>query len=287
MCRFVAYLGKPIVIDEILTKPVNSLVNQSYDAEEMAKPLNGDGFGLGWYARDVRASPGLFRSITPAWNNENLLYNASVIKTSCMFAHVRAASVGAVSMQNCHPFHYKEYLLMHNGRFPDFKKIKREILAMLPDELFLWINGSTDSEHIFALLLQQIQERYKGRKLTADDWLYGFRNTFSILEVLKESKGIREPSTYNMMITDGSNIFGTRYSTDPDKASPTLYYSVGSSFEVKEGVSRMLKEGSKGRQAVMIVSEKLTEIEEDWKVIPPNHFISVSPDLNVRIISLD
>ena len=86
MCRFVAYIGSPIIIDELLIKPENSLVNQSYDAEEMSQPLNGDGFGLGWYRKQIRPSPGLFRSITPAWNNQNLIYNASLLKTNCLFA---------------------------------------------------------------------------------------------------------------------------------------------------------------------------------------------------------
>ncbi len=29
MCRFVAYLGEPILADELLLKPNNSLINQS------------------------------------------------------------------------------------------------------------------------------------------------------------------------------------------------------------------------------------------------------------------
>ncbi len=76
MCRFVAYLGKPIVVDELLLKPTNSLVHQSYDAGEMSVALNGDGFGLGYYVHHISERPGLFRSITPAWNNRNLLYSS-------------------------------------------------------------------------------------------------------------------------------------------------------------------------------------------------------------------
>ena len=83
MCRFVAYLGRPIIVDELLLKPSNSLVHQSYGAEEMSQTLNGDGFGLGWYVHSISRVPGLFRSISPAWNNQNLLYNAPLIRTNC------------------------------------------------------------------------------------------------------------------------------------------------------------------------------------------------------------
>ena len=96
MCRFIAYLGRPIIVDELLLKPPNSLVHQSFGAEEMSQTLNGDGFGLGWYVHSISQIPGLFRSISPAWNNHNLLYNAPLIQTDCMFAHVRAASEGCL-----------------------------------------------------------------------------------------------------------------------------------------------------------------------------------------------
>ena len=76
MCRFIAYLGKPIMADELLLKPANSLVHQSYHAGEMPEMLNGDGFGVGWYVHSIVERPGLFRAITPAWSNRNLHYNA-------------------------------------------------------------------------------------------------------------------------------------------------------------------------------------------------------------------
>ena len=158
MCRFIAYLGRPIIVDELHLKPANSLVHQSYGAEEMSQTLNGDGFGLGWYVHNISERPGLFRSISPAWNNNNLLYNAPLIQTDCMFAHVRAASEGAISEANSHPFHYEQFLMMHNGVVPQFAKIKRRLLSLLSDELFLWIKGQTDSEHVFALLMQHLND---------------------------------------------------------------------------------------------------------------------------------
>jgi len=123
MCRLVAYLGSPILTDEIIVKPKNSLVHQSIAAAEADYPVNGDGFGIGWYRPDIRKEPGLFKSIYPAWNDKNLLNNASFIQTNCFFAHVRAATVGDVSYENTHPFSYNEFLMMHNGGIENFDKI--------------------------------------------------------------------------------------------------------------------------------------------------------------------
>ncbi len=288
MCRFLAYVGTPIIIDELLVKPENSLINQSYDAEEMTQTLNGDGFGLGWYNKAIRSYPGLFRSITPAWSNQNLLYNASLILTSCLFAHVRAASEGGTAEFNCHPFHYKEYLMMHNGGVKQFPFIKRALLSLLSDEFFLWITGQTDSEHIFALLMQTLSEmKTRGAPLTMAEAAEGFKRTINTIEGLKRQAGIDdEVDTYNMMITDGDRIFGARYSTNPDEDSPTLYYSTGSRFQLQDGVSRMIRNPDAGDKAVLIVSEKLTEVKEDWEVIPPNSFIGVERDKTVVLMPL-
>ena len=286
MCRFVSYLGRPIIIDELLLKPENSLVNQSYDAEEMSQPLNGDGFGLGWYAREIRSQPGLFRSITPAWNNQNLRYNASLIRTPCLFAHIRAASVGVVSEANCHPFHYHDYLLMHNGGIDDFRHIKRDLVRLLNDEFFLWVTGQTDSEHIFAFFLQTLVERY-GEELPQPEQVAAcFQHTFDMMEVLKRHRNIAGNSTYNMLVTDGRRIFGTRYNSSPHEASPTLYYATGSRFESHPNGDCFIRDNKEGRQFVMVVSEKLNEREEDWTVVPPNHFIWVGEDLEVKLMAM-
>ncbi len=289
MCRFVAYIGTPILVDELLLKPENSLVNQSYDAEEMSQALNGDGFGLGWYARAIRRHPGLFRSITPAWNNQNLLYNASLIRTDCLFAHVRAASEGVVSEANCHPFHYREYLMMHNGGVPQFKRIKRDLVNLLDEDIFLWIAGQTDTEHILALFMQQTRDKEaeKGAKLDDLDLIDCFRRTFDCIEELKARKGIEELSAYNLLITDGRRIIGTRYSTHPEIVTPTLYYATGARFRCVDGAGRMLSDGAPGEKAVLIVSEKLTRFEDDWVPVPPNHYISVTTDLDVKLYPID
>ena len=49
MCRFVAYLGEPIFLEDLIAKPRHSLMRQSLRAEEAKTVTNGDGFGVGWY----------------------------------------------------------------------------------------------------------------------------------------------------------------------------------------------------------------------------------------------
>ena len=284
MCRFIAYLGKPIMAEELLLKPVNSLVHQSFSAGEMAEILNGDGFGIGWYAHSISDRPGLFRAITPAWSNTNLLYNAPLIRTNCLFAHIRAASEGGITEDNTHPFRYERFLMMHNGGIPQFQRIRRKLLALLDDEVFAWIKGQTDSEHIFALLMQTVKDkRGVGARLTEDEIKQCFQKTFDVIQQLKLEAGIGdEVSNFNVMVTNGRRIFGTRYSSNPGKETRTLYYSTGNGFQCADGICRMSKSDSTVK-AVLIASEKLNKNEGEWIPIQNNHFIAVDRDLKVHL----
>ncbi|MBT1696891.1 class II glutamine amidotransferase [Fulvivirgaceae bacterium PWU4] len=279
MCRLMAYLGSPIIIDKLLYQPKNSLVNQSINAKELEEPLNGDGFGLGWYAREVNFEPVTFVSVHPAWSNRNLRNLAPKIRTDCLIAHVRAASVGEVSESNCHPFQYKNMLMMHNGGVENFSNIKRKIREPLTDELYNWIKGQTDSEHIFAYLLNDLFRNHK--TLSPEAVVDAFENTFKALKKMMAENNIHEAAYLNMVVTNGLFIVGTRYVTDPKEEPLTLYHSEGSRYVVEDGVTQMMAPEDDD-QAVLVVSEKLSD-DKDWTLIPPNHFVIVDNTLNVRI----
>ena len=86
MCRWLAYSGSPVLLEDLLYRPKNSLVVQGQHSQLGATTTNGDGFGVGWYGDD--GTPGLFRSTEPVWNDRNL-------RELC--AHARAARVFALS----------------------------------------------------------------------------------------------------------------------------------------------------------------------------------------------
>lgn len=282
MCRLVAYLGRPLMMDALLIAPRNSLINQSVNAQEIEEPLNGDGFGVGWYNQEIGPTPGLFTSITPAWNNRNLRSLAAVVKSQCFMAHVRAASVGQLAETNCHPFAFEQMLFAHNGDAPEFHRYKRELCGQLSDELYDWIGGQTDSEHLFALVIDALRERAKAEPVSADLVALAFEDMLRALEALRAKHRIRESAYLNMVATDGERMVGMRYVSDPAEDPLSLYYSEGSRYECDEGVCRMLP-AAEGERAVMVVSEKLTEFAEDWRPIPTNHFLLVYKDLSVGL----
>lgn len=282
MCRFVAYIGNPIILDDVLYKSKNSLINQSVKARETDEPLNGDGFGVGWYQQDIDPYPALFRSIQPAWNDQNLRYLAPKIRSNCFFAHVRAASLGGVSIDNNHPFNYRRMLFMHNGDIAEFQKIKRYLRRQLSDEIYDWIRGQTDSEHMFALFLD-IFHKHKYHFI-AEDIAKALVETIHTLKAIQRKHHIRGVNYINAAITDGRNIVAVRYiSSEPEKA-PSMHFSEGSEYLYYKGSCRMLPTGPNDENgAVLVASEKLNSYRTEWQDIPVNHMLLVRDNLTTKI----
>jgi len=277
VCRFIAYIGKPLILDEVLFKPINSLIKQSSHAREMKEPLNGDGFGLGWYAPDIDTNPALFKSIQPAWNDLNLKYLARKIRSNCFFAHVRSASMGGVSQDNCHPFQHKQYLFMHNGDIGGFDKIKRHIRRGLSDELYDFIQGQTDSEHFFALFL----EKFNKSKISfnANQVSSLLIETIHEVEDLKKIHHSTEGSYINAAITDGNSMVAVRYISNPNDTPLSLYYTTGAQYECIEGRCHIHHNNNDENKIVLITSERLTDYHGEWYEIPVNHLLLVDNEL--------
>ena len=266
---------------DLLYRPWNSLIRQSFRAKERPEPLNGDGFGVGWYAPEVEETPCVFTSVTPAWSNENLRRLAPHIASPCFFAHVRAASPGMrVSEENCHPFQHGRYLWMHNGVVGGFRSIQRALRRSLPDPLYHAIGGATDSEHAFAIFLHalgDLQARYGVPEIAG-----ALVETVARLEGWKKEAGASEPSYYNFAVTDGRSLVAMRHVSDPSLEPISMYYSAGLKYQCSDGSCRLV-EAHPREHAVVLVSEPLTERHEDWVRVASNHLVTVSPQLEVTI----
>src|SRR5687767_62575 len=152
MCRWLAYSGSPILMEELLYGPEHSLIDQSLHSRLGVETTNGDGFGLGWYAPHTE-TPAVFHSIEPAWNNRNLREVASHVQSPLFLAHIRASTGTAVQQTNCHPFRYGRWLWVHNGAIRGFPVLKRDLTLAVHPELYPSVAGSTDSEVMFYLAL--------------------------------------------------------------------------------------------------------------------------------------
>jgi predicted glutamine amidotransferase len=216
MCRLLAYLGQPIFLEELVCKPQHSLVRQSMRADEAKVTTNGDGFGLGWYTGHAdRLEPGVYREVTPAWSDENLLALCSAVRSPLFFAHVRATTGTSVARQNCHPFRYGKYLFMHNGQIGDYPLVRRQLESSLPDHLYAQRKGATDSELMFLMTIANIEAGAEPVKAMS--------MTLSEVSAAMHQRGAKAALRFAAALADGQSLHAFRYSSD-DKP-PTLYLS--------------------------------------------------------------
>lgn len=269
---------------DVLYRPSNSLIMQSHHARERPEPLNGDGFGVGWYVPEVDDDPCIQRYVTPAWSNRNLHSLAPKVHTKCMFAHIRAASPGmAVSELNVHPFSHHNLMWMHNGMVAGFQDIKRKLRAGLNDDSYQLIQGTTDSEHAFAMFCNNLREPFE--RVEAAEMRRALVETIAQLNELTHHAGVVDPSYYNFAVTNGRDTVVSRYCSRPELPAASLHYSRGTSFEcLPDGICDMVGDtGAPDAKAVIVSSERLTDDHADWPDVPDNHTITVFVDHTVKL----
>ncbi|KAF9270111.1 glutamine amidotransferase [Marasmius fiardii PR-910] len=311
MCRFVIYKGtSPVLLSHLLTRPCHSIINQAFDSRlrlDQRRPMNGDGFGVGWYDsvydEELGRQPCIFTSVTPAWNNVNLTRLAEKIKSPLVFGHVRATTAGSLSLDNCHPFVHGKLMFMHNGGIADFPLIKRKLQCSLPDVAFNTVQGNTDSEWAFALFLSKASQFRAiwyvlpdpdAKSFTSDILKEAMLRTISTLNDFAESAGITEPSLMNFCVTDGETVIATRYISSRTEEAASLWFSSGTTFsEFCQGGHYKMAKADKRENIIMIASEPLTfergnclQCSSDWMEIKTNNMVVITPRMNLLQIPI-
>jgi predicted glutamine amidotransferase len=260
MCRWIAYSGTPILLEELLYKPRYSLIDQSMHSRFAAQTTNGDGFGVGWYNVDQAADPTLFRGIVPAWNDQNLRELAGSVLSPLWLAHIRASTGTAVQQTNCHPFRYGHWLWLHNGLVRGFAAVKRELALAVDPDLYPAIAGSTDSELMFYLALTF---GLREEPVAAVERMVGF------VEAVGRRHGVTYPVQMTVATTDGDRVWAFRYSSEGD--SRTLYFSTAvTALRMQYPENEVLRRVSD--ETRIVVSEPLTELIGAWQPLPESSY---------------
>ncbi|MFK8030006.1 MAG: class II glutamine amidotransferase [Gammaproteobacteria bacterium] len=269
MCRWLAYSGSPIALKSLIIEPARSLLIQSRFARENyveglpefpdgAFPTNGDGFGIGWY--DRLPTPGVFRESRPAWSDRNLISLAEQIRSPLFFAHLRAAYDGIVQQTNSHPFSYGNWLFQHNGEISGYKEIYRQLRTEVREDLYPYMEGTTDTENCFYLALGF------GLETKPKDALL---KMVSLIERYRNDAGIEAPFRLTCAATDSHTIHAVRYASHGRQK--TLYIS----NEIEA-----LREIDGGREDIpadarIILSEPLDDCDKHWQAIPENSYVTI------------
>jgi predicted glutamine amidotransferase len=258
MCRWLAYSGSPVLLEDLLLKQEHSLIDQSLHSRMGATTTNGDGFGVGWYG--IGETPGVFHSTEPAWNDRNLKDLAAHLVSPVVFAHIRASTGGAIQQTNCHPFRHGEWLWMHNGLIRDFAAVKRDLAFAVDPSLYPEIEGSTDSELFFYLALTFGLE---------DDPPAALEQAVGFIEQTGERHGVEHPIQMTVATTNGSTVWAFRYSSEG--ASRTLFYStLVDTLKAQYPDVPFLQQFSE--ESRLVVSEPLGDLPGVWNEVPESSY---------------
>src|SRR5687768_8079034 len=203
MCRWMAWIGQPVLVEELLFNTQHGIVDQSLHARMGAEPTNGDGFGLGWYGSGE--GPAVYRSISPAWSDANLRELAAHTESPLFLAHVRAAIGSPVQETNCHPFRRGNWLFVHNGYIADFQLLRRDLMLAIDPDLFDDVLGSTDTEVVFHLALTFGLE---------DDPILALERTTGLIEEVARGRGVEGAVQASFGVSDGTSLWAVRYATE-------------------------------------------------------------------------
>ncbi len=264
MCRWLAYSGSPVSLEELLYSPLHSLIDQSLHSRLGATTTNGDGFGVGWYGAG-KEDAAVFHSTHPIWNDRNLHEISGHIESQLVFAHIRASTGTAVQETNCHPFRHGRWLWMHNGAIRDFHTVKRDLALAVDPALYAEIQGSTDSELFFYLALSLGLE---------NDPPGALEQAVGLIEETGRRHAVEHPIQMTVATTDGERVWAFRYSSEG--SSRSLFFSTRvTTLRHEHPDSPLLQRLSD--ESRLVVSEPLGDLPGVWNEVPESTWGVIQP----------
>lgn len=210
---------------------------------------NPHGCGIGFYI-DGKSDVS-YKWREPAHQNESYVEASRNINSKIVISHVRFASTGKKSVENSHPFAYKNWIFAHNGTVACYKKI----INNLEPEYLKNIKGSTDSEVYFHWIIQNIHKKnniYEGIK--------------SAVQYIKENS--KFSTGLNFILSDGKTLYGYRdFIKDISLNHFSLFYL---------DLTQSKQNGVLG----IICSEKITN-DSNWKLLERGNLIIIENKLQV------
>ncbi len=285
MCRALLYLGEPVLLDNFLYQPDSALVRQSY-MPKMLNMLNLAGFGLrAWdpasHLPDRAYS--YYSQQLPVFDR-NLKHLAEKVRAGCLLAHVRGVAYHThveISLQNCHPFHFRNVPLVmaHNGDLARFSEMKPLLASSIKESLLPQIHGTTDSEWVYALILSQLPDAH--RHPAEDELRTAVERTIDIIRSARKKLGIAISSSLNLFIADGTQLAAVRYCFDfgcyPTEDASRLHEAnlsylalwnpAGRDYGLHDGEWKMTG-GSDNATSILVASEPLTRDTAAWVEVP-------------------
>jgi len=228
---------------------------------------NPDGWGVGYYKN---GNPEIIKE--PKSIEKSLKLNdITEQKVSNIFiSHVRKSSGTEIKYVNTHPFGYRNWIFAHNGTID----IKNHIKEQLLPKYTKFIEGKTDSEIFFFLIIQSIEQN--------KDIIEGIKET---IRFIKDNKGDGTTSL-NFLLTNGKKMYALRmafkrvnnYSLFYLNRDPKNFNEIN--YTSEETKLLIYSKRLSGERALIICSEQLTS-DEEWIPFSNGSLVVMDSDLKI------
>jgi len=247
MCRWFSFISlESIVLEDVLIDPEHSIQTQVYrryapdDPDSGTPEFNLDGFGIAWYTNtqdEFRVDdsptgpyPAVLKTITPPVKDANFISICGNTASKCILAHIRASDGPPPAQPNNHPFVFGRHSFMHNGTIADFPRIRPRMLEKTSLKYSKMIHGSTDTEHLAALYMTNLDEI--GGEIDS----YKMRCALEkAIEYILEIQTRTSSNSFNICATDGVHLIALRYRNSPTgipRNAPSLFVSFNAAREL-------------------------------------------------------
>jgi glutamine amidotransferase len=282
MCRLLGYIGDDIKLSKLFFDADKSLAVQAYSSS-VQNFLNVAGTGFtAWQSKSADPDlPFAYHSTELPMYDRNLQKLSDKVRANCVVGHIRATgytpgSANIITIPNVHPFQFKnsKIVLAHNGGLANFDAIKFAIADKCSERFKLQVQGNTDSEWIYALLLTKLDD--KGEYHGSDKLAEAIFETLDEIKQLRDVADIKTHSAANLIISDGTTLISTCFTYNfgcyqgligdailsPEMHS--MWYSVGTEFGRFNDQWTMAKDAASASSSLVMASEPLTEDTSTW-----------------------
>lgn len=273
MCRIYGFKAtEPTKVECQLVHAQNALIEQS--KENMFGVSHAHGWGIVTYHDGL---PHVEKQAWAAYHGEHFQRVAARDYSDVVIAHVRRATIGGPSVDNTHPFVHGLFSFAHNGSLPNFERLRMITLDHMDPIHRTEIGGSTDSEHVFHLLLSEWM-RNPGRPLVET-----LRATLRQIVAWSREIDPDAPVSLNTLWSDGEHLVGSRLGR-------TLWYLERDGVHLCEVCGRRHthhhhRHAPGPYRSVDIASEPITG--ERWLEVPNDTVYSVEPDVRLHLWPLE
>jgi glutamine amidotransferase len=263
MCRLYGFLATDQTrLECSLVEAQNALQVQS--DRDLRGVRNADGWGIAQWKDE---GPRVSRNTDPAFADHQFTEIASSVSSDAVLAHVRAATVGNVALQNTHPFTHGPWAFAHNGTIGSFE----HVATHLDIGYYGPPDGETDSELAFLWILNRMKEHGLDPEKPADD-LEPIVDLVAdaVLELVRISllAGAPESPKLNFLLSDGNHLVASRWGN-------TLYWTFRRGIaDCSVCGTSHCPQADTDYRSVVIASEPITD--EDWAEVAEGSVIGVN-----------